>query len=193
MAKNIAYLRVSTDDKGQEFDRQRYEFEKQGISIDEYFQEKLSGGLDIDRRPALQEAHDCLEKGDTLWVESITRLSRDTLIALALLRDFSLDGIQVKSLSNDIGDVSTPEGWFMTTVMAATSQLQRDTIRKNTIQALQAKKAKGEVLGRPPIYENMDEAIQAVHNGMSPKKAADKYLISLNTLYYHLRKEKGEQ
>lgn len=190
--KTAGYLRVSTDDKGQEFDRQKYEFEKQGIEIDQFFQEKLSGGLDIDRRPALQEAYDWLEEGDTLWVESITRLSRDTLIALALLKDFSINGINVKSLSNDIGDVSTPEGWFMTTVMAATSQLQRDTIRKNTIQALQAKKAKGERLGRPMIYTGMEDAIKDVEEGMAAKEAAEKHLVHLNSLYYHLRKKKGD-
>ena len=192
MSKIVAYLRVSTSDKGQEFDRQVYEFDKQGIKVDKYFSEKLSGGLDIDDREALQEAFDYCESGDIFYVESITRLSRDTLIALALLRKFSLNGIQVKSLSNDIGDISTPEGWFMTTVMAATSQLQRDTIRKNTVQALRSIQAKGIKLGRPTVVENIDEAIEEVNNGLSVKEASEKYGIKLMTLYHHIRQRKGE-
>ena len=192
MAKTVAYLRVSTADKGQEFDRQVYEFDKQGIVVDKYFEEKLSGKLDIEDRPALKEAFEYCDKGDTFYVESITRLSRDTLIGLALLREFSIKGVIVKSLSNDIGDISTPEGWFMTTIMAATSQLQRDMISKNVVQALAKKKKDGMKLGRPLKVTNIDLALEDIEHGLSVKEASNKYDIKLMTLYHHIRKNKKE-
>ena len=82
----------------------------------------------------------------------------------------------------------------MTTIMAATSQLQRDMISKNVTQALAKKKQNGMILGRPMKTENIDEALLDVENGLSVKEVSDKYDIKLMTLYHHIRKnKKGEQ
>ena len=84
------------------------------------------------------------------------------------------------------------EGWFMTTIMAATSQLQRDMISKNVVQALAKKKKDGMKLGRPLENTNIDLALEDIRNGLSVKEASNKYDIKLMTLYHHIRKNKKE-
>lgn len=188
MSKTVAYLRVSTDQ--QELERQQYLIEKSGITVDKVYSEKISGGLTLEERPELTKALEELNEGDTLLIESLSRLSRITLISLALLQDFVVKGIKVKSLSGDVGDLSTPEGWFTTTVMCASQQLERDLTRKRTKDALRAKKQKGEKLGRPIITENIEKALDLFDKGVPAKDICFELGIKLSTLYYHLRNRK---
>ena len=71
---NIAYMRVSTKD--QSIARQKAVFKERGIHLDKVFDEPKSG-KDTDR-PRLKEMLAYIREGDTVYIESISRLARNT-------------------------------------------------------------------------------------------------------------------
>ena len=80
---NVAYVRVSTVE--QNTARQFADFEKQGIKIDKTFEEKISGK---DRnRPQLKAMIDYVREGDKVYIESYSRLARNTLDLLNIIEE----------------------------------------------------------------------------------------------------------
>jgi DNA invertase Pin-like site-specific DNA recombinase len=85
MAK-IAYVRVSSVD--QNVDRQLIELEK--CEINKWFTEKVSGK---DRnRTELKRMLDYVRDGDTVYIESISRLARNTLDFLTIIKELGEKG-----------------------------------------------------------------------------------------------------
>ena len=105
MAKTVAYLRVSTADKGQEFDRQVYEFDKQGIVVDKYFEEKLSGKLDIEDRPA--HGRQRTPRGISAENGTVSRVSRTVLPSCVPFADCATATATILLISTAIRVAST--------------------------------------------------------------------------------------
>ncbi len=123
----IGYIRVSTEH--QETARQQEIM--CGYQVDRIFSEKISGANKV--RPQLRAMLDYVREGDTLYVESISRLGRST-----------------KDLLNII-DTNTPAGKFMLTVFAALSQLEREQLKQRQREGIEIAKAQGKYTGRKPI------------------------------------------
>ena len=68
----IAYIRVSAID--QKTDRQKIALSE--FNIDKYFVEKVSGKNT--KRPQLTKILEYMREGDTVFIESISRLARST-------------------------------------------------------------------------------------------------------------------
>jgi DNA invertase Pin-like site-specific DNA recombinase len=94
--------------------------------VDRIFSEKLSGA-NADR-PQLRAMLDYVRDGDTLYVESISRLGRSTKDLLNIIDTLTDKGVILISHKEKI-DTDTPTGKFMLTVFAALSQLERKTKR----------------------------------------------------------------
>ena len=62
------------------------------------FEEKISGSLALDARPALSAAIDYMRSGDMLTVQEVDRLGRNLLEGLLVLNDLFSRGIAVKVL-----------------------------------------------------------------------------------------------
>ena len=82
---NIAYIRVSTKD--QSTDRQYALFKERGIHIDKFFDESKSG-KDTDREE-LKEMLKYIREDDVVYIESISRLARNTKDFLGLVEQVS--------------------------------------------------------------------------------------------------------
>ena len=106
MAK-IGYVRVSTTE--QHLDRQADAL--QALNLDRVFEDKASG-RSADR-PGLQQMLDFLREGDTLYVESISRIARSTRDLLSIIERLEAWGVGFVSLKENI-DTSTPQGRFVT-------------------------------------------------------------------------------
>ena len=78
MAK-VGYVRVSTED--QNLDRQ--EDALRALNVERVFSDKIGGGTTA--RPGLHAMLDYLREGDTLYVESISRLARSTRDLLSIV------------------------------------------------------------------------------------------------------------
>ena len=116
----IGYARVSSST--QNLDRQEDAF--QALNLDRVFCDKASGRDAA--RPGLQEMLGYIRSGDTLVVESISRIARSTKDLLAIVEKLDAKGVGFVSLKESI-DTSTPQGTFVMTVFAALAQLERES------------------------------------------------------------------
>lgn len=150
----IGYARVSTQD--QCLDRQIDAIKKAGA--ERLYTEKITGTKAS--RPELDKVKEIVRDGDTLVIESLSRLGRSTKDLLSLLDDFQGKGVQVISLKENI-DTSTPTGKLLITVLVAISQFERDVIVQRTNEGLQAARARGRKGGRPKANPKaVDKAIK---------------------------------
>ncbi len=143
MAK-VGYVRVSTTE--QNLDRQTDAL--QALNLDRVFEDKASG-RNADR-PALQQMLDFLREGDTLYVESISRIARSTRDLLSIIERLEAKGVGFVSLKENI-DTSTPQGRFVMTVFAALAELERESIHQRQREGIEATRARGRAMGRPKV------------------------------------------
>lgn len=140
----IGYIRVSTEH--QETARQQ---EIMGnYMVDRIFSEKLSG--ENTDRPQLRAMLDYVREGDTLYVESISRLGRSTKDLLNIIDTLTDKGVTLVSHKENI-DTDTPTGKFMLTVFAALSQLEREQLKQRQREGIEIAKAQGKYTGRKPL------------------------------------------
>lgn len=140
----IGYIRVSTEH--QETARQQEIMNNN--QVDRIFSEKLSGA-NADR-PQLKAMLDYVREGDTLYVESISRLGRSTKDLLNIIDTLTENGVTLVSHKENI-DTDTPTGKFMLTVFAALSQLEREQLKQRQREGIEIAKAQGKYTGRKPI------------------------------------------
>ena len=140
----IGYIRVSTEH--QETARQQEIMDNN--HVDRIFSEKLSGATAD--RPQLKAMLDYVREGDTLYVESISRLGRSTRDLLNIIDTLSEKGVTLVSHKENI-DTDTPAGKFMLTVFAALSQLEREQLKQRQREGIEIAKAQGKYTGRKPI------------------------------------------
>lgn len=141
---NIGYIRVSTQQ--QNTGRQHEGFTAHNITIDKMYEEKISG-KNTDR-PQLQSMLQYVREGDTVYVESFSRLARSTRDLLDIVETLTAKGVQFVSLKENV-DTSTPQGKFMLTVFAGLAQLERESILQRQREGIDLCLAEGRAYGRP--------------------------------------------
>ena len=140
----IGYIRVSTEH--QETARQQEIM--CGYQVDRIFSEKISGANKD--RPQLRAMLDYVREGDTLYIESISRLGRSTKDLLNIIDTLTDKNVTLISHKENI-DTNMPTGKFMLTVFAALSQLEREQLRQRQREGIEIAKAQGKYTGRKPI------------------------------------------
>ncbi len=138
---NIKYIRVSTQEQNtarQEQDLANY---------DKVFIEKISGK--DTNRPQLQAMLDYVREGDTVTVESYSRLARDTRDLLNIIDVLNKKGVAFVSQKEQI-DTSTPAGRFMLSVFASLAQFEREQILARQAEGIAIAQREGR-MGRPEI------------------------------------------
>ncbi|NOY68144.1 MAG: recombinase family protein [Deltaproteobacteria bacterium] len=138
------YARVSTQQ--QDLSRQ-LDMLKQ-YNCNEILTEKMSG-TKADR-PELLRLKDKVRPGDTLVIESFSRLGRSTKDLIELVEFFEGKGVKLVSIKEQF-DTNTAQGKLMLTVFQAFSQFERDLIAERTREGLESARARGRKGGRPRI------------------------------------------
>src|SRR5664280_1628640 len=144
----IGYVRVSTAD--QILDRQTRALAEVGCL--RVFAEKRTGRTA--ERPEVQACLDYLRPGDTLVVVSLDRLSRSLADLITLVADLRRHGVGFRSMHEAL-DTTTPGGRLVFHVFAALAEFsviwtRRELIVEGTREGLDAARARGTRLGRPP-------------------------------------------
>ena len=180
----IGYARVSTD--AQSLDRQTDALLHYGVTTENLFTEKMTGTKK--ERPALDKVRLKARNGDTVVVESLSRLGRSTKDLLSLVDEFNNAGIQLVSLKEQI-DTQTATGKLLLTVLSAICQFERDLTVQRTCEGLQAARARGRKGGRPQADSKaVDRAIKLYGaRTHSIKEICTITKISQATLYRRLR------
>src|SRR5579875_2552980 len=100
-------------------------------------------------RPELEACLHYLRPGDTLVVPSLDRLSRSLADLITLVGELRRRGAGFKSLHEAL-DTTTPGGRLVFHMFAALAEFIRELIVEGTREGLEAARARGQRLGRPP-------------------------------------------
>lgn len=177
----FGYARVSTDK--QCLDRQLDALNN--YKVDKIYSEKMTGTKKD--RPELEEMISRLDEGDTIVIESLSRLGRSTKDLLELIELFNSKKVKLVSLKEQI-DTTSPTGKLLLTVITAISQFERDTIVDRTNEGLKAARARGRIGGRPKINpEKIEVAIKLYKSQeYTIKEIKEMTGVSKATLYRNL-------
>lgn len=140
----VGYVRVSTTEQNPA----RQEELMVRFGVDKVYEEKLSGKNT--NRPQFQEMMQFLREGDTLYVESFSRLSRSTRDLIDTVNTLNERGISLVSDKEKI-DTTTPQGRLVMTVFAAIYQFERENILERQREGIVIAKREGKYKGRKPI------------------------------------------
>jgi len=140
------YARVSTAD--QNLDRQKDALKQYGV--DRLFCEKISGAKKS--RPELDRMLSLLERGDSVVIESLSRLGRSVKNLSELMEMFNEKGIRLISLKESI-DTSSATGRLLFTIISSLAAFERETLIERTNEGLASARARGRLGGRPKTNE----------------------------------------
>lgn len=138
----LGYARVSTD--AQNPDRQLDALKRYGI--DKLYCEKMSGTKKS--RPELDRMMEEIEDGDTVVIESLSRLGRSVKNLAELMEIFNARNIRLISLKETI-DTTSSTGRLLFTILSSLAQFERDVLVERTREGLNAARARGRCGGRP--------------------------------------------
>ena len=133
---NYAYVRVSTKEQNE---KRQIECLKK-YEIDKWFSEKISGATM--ERPKLQEMLSELKSGDTVYITDFSRLARSTYDLLTMVKAFEIKGINLVSEKEKL-DMSTPQGRFILTVLAAVYEFEREITKERQADGIAIAKVDG--------------------------------------------------
>jgi DNA invertase Pin-like site-specific DNA recombinase len=144
----IGLVRVSTD---------KQNTQRQHDALDpicwKVFEEKISGKLNTDDRPALLEALSHIRDGDMLTVQEVDRLGRNLLEGLIVLNDLFQRGVAVKVLEGIAAGEHTERSLILDLALALAEDRRRDIVRK-TKDGLEAARRRGRIGGRRPVVDD---------------------------------------
>ena len=190
-----AYLRVSTIDQNTEknkMDVLKFVNDKKLGNV-EFVEEQISGKSNFKNRQlgALLER---MGKGDILIVPELSRIARSITQIFEVIDITKQKGIELYSIKENFTNTDKSiTSTVTTTVFALVAQIERDLISLRTIEALQAKKANGERLGRPKgrgkskLDENREEILKLVELKVPKTIIARQYNTSTANLHRFLK------
>lgn len=140
----VGYIRVSTVEQNES--RQKVLMEEKGI--DKLFIDKCSGK--DTNRPKLKELMEFVREGDTVYIESFSRLARSTTDLLSLVESLKDREVSLVSCKESL-NTSTPQGKLMLTMLGAIAEFERDCILERQKEGIAIAKAEGKYKGRKKI------------------------------------------
>ena len=119
--------------------------------VEKIFLDKASGkNTDREQYKAMMAF---IREGDTVIVESISRIARNTKDLLTIISNLTERNVEFVSLKENI-DTTTPHGRFMLTVFGALAELERESILERQREGIEIAKAEGKYKGRKPVAIN---------------------------------------
>ena len=155
--------------------------------VDRLYTEKMSGTKR--NRPELTKLLAHMDEGDTVVIESLSRLGRSTKDLIELVELFQKKGVQLVSLKESI-DTSTSTGKLLFTILSALAQFERDVIADRTREGLNAARARGHSGGRPKADDRkVSQAIKLYQSKEYTVKEIEELTgIRKSTLYRYVKK-----
>lgn len=193
-----SYLRVSTIDQNTEKNKLevlRFANEKKLGNV-EFVEEQISGKSNFKNRQ-LGTLLEKMEKGDILIVPELSRIARSITQIFEVIDITKQKGIELYSIKEGFTNTDKSiTSTVTTTVFALVAQIERDLISLRTIEALQAKKADGQKLGRPKgrgkskLDEHAEEILKLVDLKVPKTIIARQYNTSVANLHRFLKSAK---
>jgi DNA invertase Pin-like site-specific DNA recombinase len=178
----LGYARVSTGH--QSLDQQVDALTAAGVDASRVYSDKLSGSSTREQRPGLASLLDYAREGDAIVVVGIDRLGRNAAEVMATIRELGERGIVLRSLREGI-DTSNATGRMVAGVLARLAELELELGRERRAAAREARKARGQFIGRPKALDQSKVALaQRMHaSGESASTIASTLGVSRATVY----------
>jgi DNA invertase Pin-like site-specific DNA recombinase len=140
----IGYVRVSTNDQN----TIRQEVLMGELGVEKVFIDHASGKNAV--RKELQAMLQFVRQGDTVVVESYSRLARSTRDLLDIMEILKEKGVDFISKKESI-DTATPAGRLMLTIFGGLYQFERECNHERQMEGIREAKKAGKYKGRKPI------------------------------------------
>ena len=204
MPKVIAYIRVSTSK--QDVDNQRFAISQYAyrarLHVDQFVGETISGYKTelVERR--FTDVLDELERGDTLIVSEVSRISRRLLDILNTIESLIKRGIHVVAVKEGIEFKDDINSKVLAFAFGLAAEIERSLISARTREALAKRKADGIRLGRPPgststealkLYGKDEEIIAMRMNRVSRAAVARTFDVHVSTLRRYMERRQIEK
>ena len=186
----IGFARISTNHQSNQAQVERLN----DAGCEKIFEERASGGLDIDKRTKLQECLSHLREGDILCCTKLDRIARSTTQLLKIAEYVNKVGAELQFLDSPI-DTTTPAGKLVFEILGAIASFERELIVARTKEGLEHARNQGKVIGRPKrTNEEIDRKIKARwKSGESWKSIGEDYGISRQAVYRRIKKWRQEE
>jgi DNA invertase Pin-like site-specific DNA recombinase len=187
----VGYARVSTGH--QSLDQQLDALTAAGVKPERIYSDKLSGTSTREQRPGLAALLDYSRPGDAIVVVGIDRLGRNAAEVMTTIRELGEREIVLRSLREGI-DTSNATGRMVAGVLASLAELELELGRERREAARQARRARGQHIGRPKALDEKKTALaQRMHaSGESASTIATALGVSRATVYRVLAAEMSE-
>lgn len=178
----LGYARVSSGH--QSLDQQVDALVGAGVDGARVYSDKLSGTSTREHRPGLAALLDYAREGDVIVVIGIDRLGRNAAEVMTTIRELGERGIVLRSLREGI-DTSNAAGRMIAGVLASLAELELELGRERRTAAREARKARGQAIGRPKALDAQKSALaQRMHaSGESASTIASVLEVSRATVY----------
>lgn len=188
----IGYLRVSTEKQNPENQRDeiRRFAEEKSLAVDSWVVETVSGKIAHKKRK-LGRLLRKMNKGDTLIVTEISRLSRSLTEIMAIMGECLDRQINIYTTKERYTFDNSINSKVLCFAFGLVAEIERNLISMRTKEALALKRAEGVRLGRRPgsdvkmqvIRDNSARIEAMLASGMTVTKICRKIGISRNTWY----------
>lgn len=182
----VGYIRVSTYEQNPA----RQEVLMQELGVEKLFLDKLSGKNT--KRPQLQAMLEYVREGDTVVIESLSRLGRSVKDLIEINEELTKKGVALESKKEKI-ETLTASGRLMFNVIASIAQFEREIMLERQREGIAIAKAAGKYKGRKEIAktENWDEVISRWKVREITSRKAMEELGLKRTTFYKLLKNKS--
>ena len=156
--------------------------------VEKVFIDKASG-KNVDRKD-FKAMMAFVRAGDTVIVESISRIARNTRDLLELVEQLTVKGVEFISKKESL-DTATPSGRFVLTIFGAVAQLEREYLLQRQKEGIAIAKQDGKYKGRKPLERaNQDAVITSWRNGeITAVEAMQTLQLSKTTFYRRVREQ----
>ena len=168
----VGYVRVSTTEQN----TSRQEKIMADLEVEKVFIDKLSGKNT--QRPELKRMLEFVRAGDTVVVESYSRLARSTKDLLNLIDTLAEKDVNFISQKEKI-DTSTPQGRLMLTIFAGLAQFERECTLERQREGIAIAKSEGKYKGRKPIQVDKEKFKEVYDRWKAGKLKAVEAMIEL--------------
>ena len=153
--KAIGYIRVSTQHQELSPEAQKELINAKGLELGAseviIFEDRISGGKEIDKRGGLVHALSQLGEGDYFVITKLDRLARDLRNQLAIEYQVTKAGATLVSCAGEGTDSEGPHAKFTRQILGAVAELERELAKERAASVRAWKRSQGHVIGRVPF------------------------------------------